>query len=142
MNYPRLTLLIFQTSIPSPMKQLTLIKKLASLSRTYKSTTRDWNTLKNTERTDRPSNDFRLFQNWISVKIDSWYRPNLYHTIVKVKNSLMFSLKFSMKTKKNLSHGWVFLWNTRFHGKMANYSKFYTCQKLRKKIFLSGSIKQ
>uniref|UniRef100_A0A2M3ZR06 Putative secreted peptide n=1 Tax=Anopheles braziliensis TaxID=58242 RepID=A0A2M3ZR06_9DIPT len=48
------------------MKQLTLIMKLVSLSSTYSSTITDWNTLKNTDRTDKPSSDFRLFQNWIS----------------------------------------------------------------------------
>ena len=39
---------------------------LVSLSITYKRTMTDWNTLKNTERTDRPSRVLRLRQNWIS----------------------------------------------------------------------------
>jgi hypothetical protein len=61
------TLWIFQTSIQSPTKQLSLITVLVSLSSTYSSTIKDWKTLKNTDLTDKPSNDFRLFQNWISV---------------------------------------------------------------------------
>jgi hypothetical protein len=61
------TLWIFQTSIQSPTKQLSLITVLVSLSSTYSRTIKDWNTLKNTDLTDKPSNDFRLFQNWISV---------------------------------------------------------------------------
>ena len=61
------TLWIFQTSIQSPTKQLSLITVLVSLSNTYSRTIKDWKTLKNTDLTDKPSNDFRLFQNWISV---------------------------------------------------------------------------
>lgn len=34
-----------------------------SLSSTYNSTIIDWNTLKNTARTDNPSKDLRSFQN-------------------------------------------------------------------------------
>ena len=50
----------------SPTKMLMMTTVLVSLSRMYSSTTKDWNTLKNTERTDRPSRDFRLLQNWTS----------------------------------------------------------------------------
>lgn len=61
------TLWIFQTSIQRPTKQLSLTTVLVSLSSTYSRTIKDWKTLKNTDLTDKPSNDFRLFQNWISV---------------------------------------------------------------------------
>lgn len=66
------TLWIFQTSIQSPTKQLSLITVLVSLSSTYSRTIKDWKTLKNTDLTDKPSNDFRLFQNWISVTYMLW----------------------------------------------------------------------
>ena len=60
-------LFIFQISIKSPTKQLIMMTVLVSLSITYKRTMTDWNTLKNTERTDRPSRVLRLRQNWISA---------------------------------------------------------------------------
>lgn len=61
------TFFIFHNSITRPTPQEILIIVFASLSKTYKSTIRDWKTLKNTERTDNPSKVLRLFQNWISV---------------------------------------------------------------------------
>lgn len=61
-------LLIFQISIRSPTKQLIMITVLVSLSITYRRTTTDWKTLKNTDRTDKPSRVFRLRQNCMSKK--------------------------------------------------------------------------
>lgn len=61
-----MTLVIFHRSMRRPMKTLTCTTKLVSLSRMYSSTTRDWNTPNMMERTDRPSRDCLLFQNWIS----------------------------------------------------------------------------
>lgn len=61
-----MTLVIFHRSMRRPMKTLTCTTKLVSLSRMYSSTTRDWNTPNMMERTDRPSKDCLLFQNWIS----------------------------------------------------------------------------
>lgn len=61
-----MTLVIFHRSMRRPMKTLTCTTKLVSLSSMYSSTTRDWNTPNMMERTDRPSRDCLLFQNWIS----------------------------------------------------------------------------
>lgn len=61
-----MTLVIFHRSIRRPMKTLTCTTKLVSLSRMYSSTTRDWKTPKMMERTDKPSRDCLLFQNWMS----------------------------------------------------------------------------
>lgn len=63
-----MTLVIFHRSMRRPMKTLTCTTKLVSLSRMYSSTTRDWNTPKMMERTDKPSRDCLLFQNWMSVE--------------------------------------------------------------------------
>lgn len=48
------------------MKTLTCTTKLVSLSNMYSSTTRDWKTPNMMERTDKPSRDCLLFQNWMS----------------------------------------------------------------------------
>lgn len=71
-----MTLVIFHKSIRRPMKTLTCTTKLVSLSSMYSSTTRDWKTPNMMERTDRPSRDCLLFQNWISVRemVMSWGR--------------------------------------------------------------------
>lgn len=61
-----MTLVIFHRSIRRPMKTLTCTTKLVSLSKMYNSTTRDWKTPNMMERTDSPSRDCLLFQNWIS----------------------------------------------------------------------------
>lgn len=66
-----MTLVIFHKSMRRPMKTLTCTTKLVSLSRMYNSTTSDWNTPKMMERTDKPSRDCRLFQNWISEREES-----------------------------------------------------------------------
>lgn len=61
-------LFIFQISIRSPTKQLIIMTVLVSLSMTYRRTITDWNTLKNTDRTDRPSRVLRLRQNCMSKR--------------------------------------------------------------------------
>lgn len=61
-----MTLVIFHRSIRRPMKTLTCTTKLVSLSNMYSSTTRDWKTPNMMERTDKPSRDCLLFQNWMS----------------------------------------------------------------------------
>lgn len=69
-----MTLVIFHRSIRRPMKTLTCTTKFVSLSSMYSSTTRDWKTPNMMERTDRPSRDCLLFQNWISEEemVMSW----------------------------------------------------------------------
>lgn len=69
------TLVIFHISIRRPMDTLTLTMKFVSLSRTYKTTMKDWKTLKKTDRTDRPSRDLRFFQNCMSEE----KRSNILH---------------------------------------------------------------
>ena len=69
LTFTSTTFCIFQISIAKPMNTLTRTTKLVSLSRTYRQTTKDWNTLKKTDLTDRPSKDFLLRQNWISVRL-------------------------------------------------------------------------
>ena len=70
-------LLIFQISIKSPTKQLIMMTVLVSLSMTYRRTMTDWKTLKNTDRTDRPSRVLRLRQNCMSKNIDNKKETNL-----------------------------------------------------------------
>lgn len=86
-----LTFVIFHSSIPSPTKHETLITKFVSLSSTYRRTTTDWNTLKNTERTDKPSRLWRLFQNWMSERKihDKMQRLNI--VIYSLKLKIIFS---------------------------------------------------
>ena len=63
-----MTLNIFHSSIRSPTQTLMRTTKFVSLSITYKTTITDWKTLKNTERTERPSSDLRFLQNCISTQ--------------------------------------------------------------------------
>lgn len=74
-------LLIFQISIRSPTKQLMITTVLVSLSITYKRTMTDWKTLKNTDRTERPSNVLRLRQNWMSEKVQQSQRSKLSKSV-------------------------------------------------------------
>lgn len=86
-----MTLVIFHRSIRRPMKTLTCTTKLVSLSSMYNSTTRDWKTPNMMERTDRPSRDCLLFQNWISAEEMvvrwSWRCINTVWTILLFKKN-------------------------------------------------------
>lgn len=101
------TLVIFHISIRRPMETLTLTMKFVSLSRTYRTTMRDWKTLKKTDRTDRPSKDLRFFQNCMSIEKKSKISHiriciNYLWSLIQQTESIEPNKQFDVNSFRNL----------------------------------------